>query len=65
MLMIGEKYGKDTFLFIEKFGTANVPKAFAMKDKVDGFLEKFKIKGLTDRFYRRLPSFYRVICRSV
>ncbi len=22
---IGEKYGKDTFLFIEKFGTANVP----------------------------------------
>lgn len=51
---IGEKYGKDTFLFIEKFGTANVPKAFAMKDKIDGVLEKFKIKGLTDHLLQAL-----------
>ena len=55
--LIGEKYGKDTFLFIEKFGTANVPKAFAMKDKVDGFLEKFKIKGLTDHILQALTFF--------
>lgn len=54
---IGEKYGKDTFLFIEKFGTANVPKAFALKDKVDGFLEKFKIKGLTDHLLQALTVF--------
>ncbi|MCU4610454.1 D-lactate dehydrogenase [Acinetobacter ursingii] len=54
---IGEKYGKDTFLFIEKFGTANVPKAFALKDKVDGFLEKFKIKGLTDHLLQTLTFF--------
>ena len=54
---IGEKYGKDTFLFIEKFGTANVPKAFALKDKVDGFLEKFKIKGLTDHVLQALTFF--------
>jgi len=54
---IGEKYGKDTFLFIEKFGTANVPKAFALKDKVDGFLEKFKIKGLTDHLLQALTFF--------
>lgn len=54
---IGEKYGKDTFLFIEKFGTANVPKAFAFKDKVDGFLEKFRIKGLTDHVLQALTFF--------
>ena len=54
---IGEKYGKDTFLFIEKFGTANVPKAFALKDKVDGFLENFKIKGLTDHLLQALTFF--------
>lgn len=46
---IGAEYGKDTFVFIEKFGTAKVPQAFAMKDKVDGFLEKFGIRGLTDK----------------
>ena len=46
---IGAKYGKDSFLFIEKFGTANVPKAFALKDKADGFLERFGIRGLTDK----------------
>ncbi|MDC5485722.1 D-lactate dehydrogenase, partial [Acinetobacter baumannii] len=55
--LIGEKYGKDTFLFIEKFGTANVPKAFAFKDKVDGFLEIFKIKGLTDRLLQTVTFF--------
>ena len=54
---IGEKYGKDTFLFIEKFGTANVPKAFALKDKIDGFLEKFKIKGLTDQLLQAVTFF--------
>lgn len=54
--LIGEKYGKDTFMFIEKFGTANVPKAFAMKDKVDGFLEKFSIKGLSDKILQVVTS---------
>jgi D-lactate dehydrogenase (quinone) len=28
---IGERYGKDTFLLIDRFGTACVPRAFAMK----------------------------------
>ncbi|WP_273779237.1 D-lactate dehydrogenase [Acinetobacter sp. GSS19] len=46
---IGAEYGKDTFMFIEKFGTARVPAAFAMKDKVDGYLEKFGMKGLSDK----------------
>ena len=46
---IGAEYGKDSFMFIEKFGTAKVPAAFAMKDKVDGYLEKIGMKGLSDK----------------
>lgn len=45
---IGAKYGKDTFLFIEKFGTDKVPKAFAVKGRVDGFFERFGLRGVTD-----------------
>ncbi|KAA8734422.1 D-lactate dehydrogenase [Acinetobacter qingfengensis] len=54
--LIGEKYGKDTFMFIEKFGTVNVPKAFALKDKIDGWLEKFSIKGLTDKVLQMITA---------
>lgn len=46
---IGKKYGKDVFLFIEKFGTDKVPKAFALKDKIDSFFEKIRLKNLADR----------------
>ncbi len=46
---IGAEYGKDTFLFIEKFGTAKVPAAFAFKDKVDGVLSKWGMAGLSDK----------------
>lgn len=57
---IGAKYGKDTFLFIEKFGTTNVPKALALKDKIDGICEQWHIKGLSDHllqfFANCLPS---------
>ncbi|GAA5018339.1 D-lactate dehydrogenase [Acinetobacter puyangensis] len=53
---IGAKYGKDTFLFIEKFGTARVPKAFALKDKVDGYLEKFGIRHLTDKVLQMVTA---------
>jgi D-lactate dehydrogenase (quinone) len=54
---IGAEYGKDTFMFIEKFGTAKVPAAFAMKDKVDGYLEKFGMKGLSDKVLQILSKF--------
>ena len=54
---IGAEYGKDTFMFIEKFGTAKVPAAFAMKDKVDGYLEKFGMKGLSDKALQMLSKF--------
>ncbi|MDD1506966.1 D-lactate dehydrogenase [Pseudomonas sp. CNPSo 3701] len=46
---IGEKYGKDTFLLIDRFGTARVPAAFAMKSRVDGFFERFGLRGVSDR----------------
>lgn len=54
---IGAEYGKDTFMFIEKFGTAKVPAAFAMKDKVDGYLEKFHLRGLSDNFLQLVTKF--------
>lgn len=54
---IGAEYGKDTFMFIEKFGTAKVPAAFAMKDKIDGYLEKMKMRGLSDKFLQLLTKF--------
>ncbi|NOL50016.1 D-lactate dehydrogenase [Pelistega europaea] len=57
---IGAEYGKDIFLFIEKFGTDKVPGAFAFKAKVDSFFEKFGSKGLSDRmiqfFTRLMPN---------
>lgn len=45
---IGAKYGKDTFLLIEKFGTDKVPGAFSMKSRIDGFFEKIGMFGVTD-----------------
>jgi D-lactate dehydrogenase len=54
--IIGEKYGKDTFMFIEKFGTDKVPKAFSVKSRVDGFFEKFGLRGVTDHFLQALTA---------
>lgn len=51
---IGEKYGKDTFLFIDCFGTARVSKAFAFKSRVDGFFERFGLRGVTDHAIQAL-----------
>ncbi|WP_285276125.1 D-lactate dehydrogenase [Halopseudomonas bauzanensis] len=57
---IGEKYGKDTFLLIDRFGTARVPAAFALKSRVDGICERFGLRGVTDRLLQAamklLPS---------
>nr|WP_228703777.1 D-lactate dehydrogenase [Acinetobacter larvae] len=53
---IGAKYGKDSFLFIEKMGTAKVPAAFAMKDKVDGYLERIGLAGLSDKVLQWLTA---------
>ncbi len=53
---IGEKYGKDTFLVIDSFGTSKVPAAFAMKSRVDGFFERFGLRGVTDKVIQALMN---------
>jgi D-lactate dehydrogenase len=45
-----QRYGKDLFLFIKRFGTDNVPRAFAAKSWFDGLTEKLGLGGaLSDR----------------
>ena len=39
---IAHKYGKDSFLAIEKLGTARMPQLFALKNKVAAFLDRQK-----------------------
>lgn len=46
---IGEEYGKDTFLFIDRFGTGKVPAMFARKSRIDGFFERLGLRGVSDR----------------
>ena len=42
-------YGKDLFLFIRKFGTDNVPRAYAAKSWFDGITEKLGLgSGVSD-----------------
>lgn len=45
---IGAKYGKDTFMLIDKMGTSYVPKAFAIKSRIDAFFEGFGLNGVMD-----------------
>ena len=53
---IGEKYGKDTFLLIDRFGSARVPAAFALKSRVDGFLERLGLRGVTDHLLQAFTN---------
>ncbi|GHH60281.1 D-lactate dehydrogenase [[Pseudomonas] boreopolis] len=53
---IGEKYGKDTFLLIDRFGTDVVPRAFALKSRVDGFFEALGLRGVADRALQALVA---------
>ena len=50
-----KKYGKDTFLVIDKMGPAFIPKLFALKRTVDLLAAKFRI--LPTRFSDRLMQF--------
>ena len=47
-----KKYGKDTFVVIDRLGSSFIPKLFALKRKVDLIAEKFKI--LPSKFSDRL-----------
>lgn len=48
---IAEKYGKDTFMMINYFGTDPLPRLFAMKGRISAFLNKisFLPKDIPDR----------------
>lgn len=48
---VSEKYGKDTFLSVLHLGTKRLPKMFAIKGRVDGFLNRFTLlpNYLSDR----------------
>jgi len=51
---IGERYGKDTYLIIDRFGTAKVPAAFALKSRIDGLFERVGLRGVSDRVIQKL-----------
>jgi len=53
---IGERYGKDLFLLIDRFGTGRVPAAFAWKSRLDGWFERFGLPGATDRMLQALAG---------
>ena len=53
---IGAKYGKDTFLLIDRFGTDAVPKAFALKSRLDGWCERIGWRGATDQLMQGLMA---------
>ena len=53
---IGDRYGKDTFLLIDHFGTGTVPAAFALKSRLDGWCERFGLPGLADRLLQSLTA---------
>lgn len=53
---IGDRYGKDTFLLIDRFGTGKVPAAFAWKSRIDGWCERLGLRGFADRALQALAA---------
>uniref|UniRef100_A0A8I0CWA1 Quinone-dependent D-lactate dehydrogenase n=1 Tax=Pseudomonas tritici TaxID=2745518 RepID=A0A8I0CWA1_9PSED len=53
---IAERYGKDTFLMIDKLGTDKMPFFFTMKGRADAMLGKVSLfkPHFTDRFMQKL-----------
>lgn len=43
---VSERYGRDTFLVIDKLGTKYIPRFFAMKNATDRFFRKFRFLPL-------------------
>lgn len=57
---IAATYGKDTFLFIHYFGTAHIPKLFALKNRFDYITNRFRYfpKHFSDRFMQFISSLF-------
>ncbi len=53
-----KKYGKDTFLMIDKLGTDKMPFFFNLKGRTDAMLEKVKFfrPHFTDRAMQKIRS---------
>ncbi len=56
MFDIAEKYGKDTFLTIQYFGTKTLPKLFSLKSRADTILNK--VPFLPDYLGDRILQFF-------
>ena len=57
---IAERYGKDTFLMIDKLGTDKMPLLFTLKGRADAMLEKVALfkPHFTDRLMQRVGSVF-------
>lgn len=57
---IAEVYGKDTFLMIDKLGTDKMPRFFALKGRIDSWLEQFSFikPHFTDRLLQRISALF-------
>lgn len=57
---IAERYGKDTFLMIDKLGTDKMPLLFTLKGRADAMLEKVTLfkPHFTDRLMQRVGSVF-------
>ncbi len=57
---IAEKYGKDTFLMIDKLGTDKMPFFFNLKGRTDAMLEKVKFfrPHFTDRAMQKFGHLF-------
>ena len=57
---LSEKYGKDTFLLIHCLGTDYLPKMFALKASITGFLNKFTFlpKHIPDKLLQWLSQLW-------
>ncbi len=57
---IAERYGKDTFLMIDKLGTDKMPMLFTLKGRADAMLEKVTLfkPHFTDRLMQRVGSVF-------
>lgn len=53
---VARRYGKDSFLLIKKLGTARLPKAFALKTRIDALFRRLPLlpAPITDHVLQRL-----------
>ena len=57
---ITRRYGKDTFVMIDKLGTGWMPRFFTLKGRIDATLNRlpFLAKNLADRMLQRVANFW-------